>query len=116
MRSCWGQSAAGSIVVLAWRRAWRAAAWILGIGFIAALSLTPYVPMIIKAHDWNGIRALPHSIGYLTNGFYAVSTAHSPIVYGVFLALLAAPFPPTVVSRVPHPPTQTQPHDAEHFL
>jgi len=111
-----GAICAGSIVVLAWRRAWRAAAWILGIGFIAALSLTPYVPMIIKAHDWNGIRALPHSIGYLTNGFYAVSTAHCPIVYGVFLALLAGAFALIVVSWLRKRLTEPADSVGEHFL
>ena len=72
--------------------------------------------MIIKAHDWNGIRALPHSIGYLTNGFYAVSTAHCPIVYGVFLALLAGAFALIVVSWLRKRLTEPADSVGEHFL
>jgi hypothetical protein len=39
-------------VVCARRRQWRTAALVLGVGLVAAISLVPYVPLIIEAQAW----------------------------------------------------------------
>lgn len=41
----------GSWAVCAWRKAWRAATLILGAGLITAMSLSPYVPMLVSGRS-----------------------------------------------------------------
>src|SRR5437667_8860103 len=48
-----GAICAGSIAALAVRKARQTAAWSFGIAFVAALTLLPYFPMLIKAQLWN---------------------------------------------------------------
>jgi hypothetical protein len=99
-----GAICVGSIVVLAWRRAWRAAAWTLGIGLIAALSLLPYVPMIREASKSMGIRAIAHSVGYIAWSFVRTLTMEDPIADVVFvfliLSILALAVVPALRKRV----------------
>lgn len=44
--------ASGAIAVAATRREWRTVCVILGIGFVAALSLLPYLPMMLRMRAW----------------------------------------------------------------
>jgi hypothetical protein len=90
----------GSIAVLALKKAWRSVALILMVGGISALSLSPYIPMLIRAHSWNCIDSVPHSIGNLAFLFCWVATANNPIVYGVFLALVMGSLALVVIPRL----------------
>jgi len=90
----------GSIAVLALKKAWRSVALILMVGGISALSLSPYIPMLIQANDWNYIGSVRHSVGSLAFSFYWIATANNPIVYGVFLALVTGSLALVIVPRL----------------
>ena len=52
--------ALGALAVAARTRAWRTAIIILSIGFVAAVSLLPYVPMMIRMRHWTFlVKTLP---------------------------------------------------------
>ena len=40
------------MTVCAGGRRWRQAFWILGIGLVAAISLLPYIPLVLRAQEW----------------------------------------------------------------
>lgn len=111
-----GAICAGSIAVLAVKKAWQTAAWIFGIGFIAALSLLPYVPMIIKAQQWNSIRAADHTVGYIARLFVWTLTTNNPIAGGVCLVLVAASLAAIVVLCLGRGGTGRAGEAGGHFL
>ena len=81
---------AGCAVALA-RRQWKTAAQTVGIGFVAALSLLPHWPNIVKGRDWHGTVAHPVHFQELVSTLVLALTASGSwmVWFWAGLALLA---------------------------
>jgi hypothetical protein len=65
---------AGGIVILIWQKELRAAALIFAVGLIAALSLLPYGPILLKAHEFSALQSEGNTVRYIvTNCLLALS-------------------------------------------
>ena len=56
---------AGAIAVAFRMKAWRTIGIILAIGFLAAVSLLPYLPMIRRMHEWTFLVNYPIDLAWL---------------------------------------------------
>jgi hypothetical protein len=73
---------AGCFVALMDRK-WRTALAVVGIGAIAAISLLPYVPVFLHAHDWNFLVQYPFTVPWMWERLSEVTG--SPLSVGVLV-------------------------------
>jgi hypothetical protein len=58
---------AGAVLVAFYRRWWRAMGVVISIGFVAALSLLPYVPILHETQSWSSLCRSPITVGWICN-------------------------------------------------
>jgi hypothetical protein len=78
----------GSLVVCARRKAWRAAILILGAGFVASVSLLPYVPMLVSGRSSVEVLRTDLHFKYVLDNL-AVATGFPLGIYACVWVLLA---------------------------
>jgi uncharacterized membrane protein len=80
---------AGATVVLIQQKAWSRIASVLGIGAIAALSLTPYLPVLRATHDWSKTLAAKNNITSVVAVARGAIAAAGMISEWTWIALIA---------------------------
>lgn len=85
----------GGIGVCALRRQWRKAALTLSIGIPAAVSLTPYIPSILRVRQWDTISRMEPSLtfimGRITSAFSNEQTVIAVVWYCAVSAVILIP-------------------------
>jgi len=79
--------AAGSVAVAVRRRAWQTVGIVLGIGFLAAASLLPYLPMMRRMREWTFMVSYPADIAWLWKRICEVIGAPDPLGIWLWLGL-----------------------------
>jgi hypothetical protein len=74
-----GALCTAAAVVHLWRRRWREAALVVGIGAAAALSLLPYAGPLSRARDWNVVVRSPSPVDFSTLWDGLVGAASAPV-------------------------------------
>jgi len=110
-----GAICAASATVFALNRNWRAIVLPLGIGLVSAASLIPYLGMIREAQQWNGIRAVVHSLGYTSAAFLQILTFGDVFIASVFVAIVLLAIACTVVPRLKERLSPVLAHGSERF-
>ena len=80
--------AAGAVAVAFRARAWRTISIILGIGALAAASLLPYVPIIIRTREWTFLVSHPATFSWLWTRAGEVMGAPDPLLIWLWVALV----------------------------
>ena len=77
---------AGSIIVLIRQKEFRGATLIFAIGFIAALSLLPYVPILRAAHEFSGLQNGDVTLPDIASMCISVLSNYNPLIMcvGIF--------------------------------
>ena len=82
--------AAGTVAVAVRRRAWRTVGIVLGIGFLAAASLLPYVPMMRRMREWTFMVSYPADFAWLWKRVCEVIGSPDPLGIWLWLGLFVA--------------------------
>jgi hypothetical protein len=85
-----GALVAAAAAVHLWRRRWREAALVVGIGAVAALSLLPYAGPLSRARDWNVVVRSPSPVDFdsLWGGLVGAASTPLPAVQWAWLLAL----------------------------
>ena len=81
----------GGIVILIWQKERHAAALIFAVGLIAALSLLPYGPILLKTHEFSALQSEGSAIPYIASNCAFALSNYSPLAGFVWIF-----FPPAL--------------------
>ena len=84
---------AGAIAVALRMKAWRTIGIILAIGFLAAASLLPYLPMIRRMHEWTFLVNYPVDLAWLWRRVCEVIGSPDPISIWLWAGLFIIAIP-----------------------
>lgn len=110
--------AAGAVAVAVRARGWRTVGIILGIGALAAASLLPYAPIIIRMREWTFLVSYPATFSWLWRRAGEVMGSPHPHLTWLWVGLTAVGLGAAIVARTPARLKQRgmedglQPHDS----
>lgn len=105
-----------SAAVLVMQRGRRRMAAPVGIAFLAALSLLPYLTVIQQGKQCTSIRAVALSLKYIASAFVQIATIGEPIAGSIFFALVLGGLVSGIVQRLRRPIADSNGRAGQHFL